>query len=143
MTLPVKKTYKLFVGGKFPRSESARSYQPSETKHIHVTRGSRKDLRDAVLAARIGQKAWSSSSAYLRGQILYRLAEMLETRSAALCEELAQSGVTKANAKRRSLLRSRWLFGMPVCLTSCRACSARRMPCRGHFFRLARLNQAA
>ncbi|GDY01965.1 aldehyde dehydrogenase [Planctomycetota bacterium] len=121
MTLPVKKTYKLFVGGKFPRSESARSYQPSETKHIHVTRGSRKDLRDAVLAARIGQKAWSSSSAYLRGQILYRLAEMLETRSAALCEELAQSGVTKANAKREvlaSIALAIWYAGLPDKLQS-------------------------
>ncbi len=57
MTVPVRKTYKLFVGGKFPRSESGRSYQPASAKEVNVTRGSRKDLRDAVVAARAGFKS--------------------------------------------------------------------------------------
>lgn len=121
MTLPVKKTYKLFLGGKFPRSESARSYQPAASPGVNVTRGSRKDLRDAVVAARAGQKAWAGSSAYLRGQILYRLAEMLETRRASLCEELALGGVTKANAQKEldaSIALATWYAGVPDKLQS-------------------------
>ena len=77
MAVPVPKTWKLFVGGKFPRSESGRSFQPATNPGVNVARGSRKDLRDAVLAARAGLAAWSGSTAYLRGQILYRIAEML------------------------------------------------------------------
>ena len=76
MPLPVPKTYKLFVGGKFPRSESGRSYQPAAQPATNVACASRKDLRDAVLAARAGLAAWSGSAAYLRGQIVYRIAEM-------------------------------------------------------------------
>ena len=96
MTVPVRKTYKLFVGGKFPRSESGRSYQPESSPDVNVARGSKKDLRDAVVAARAGWKSWSGSSAYLRGQILYRLAEMLETRRDALVAELVASGEKRA-----------------------------------------------
>ena len=121
MTVPVKKTYKLFVGGKFPRSESARSYQPSASPSVNVTRGSRKDLRDAVVAARAGQKAWAGSSSYLRGQILYRLAEMLESRRAALCEELMLGGTTKANAAKEldaSIALATWYAGVPDKLQS-------------------------
>src|ERR671932_1865898 len=73
--LPVKKTYKLFIGGAFPRSESGRTY---EAEGQNVARASRKDVRDAVRAARGGFAAWSSLTAYNRGQILYRIAEMLE-----------------------------------------------------------------
>jgi acyl-CoA reductase-like NAD-dependent aldehyde dehydrogenase len=98
MPLPVPKTYKLYVGGKFPRSESGRSYQPAGNPGVNVARGSRKDLRDAVLAARAGLGAWSGSTAYLRGQVLYRLAEMLQTRRAALLDELVLGGATKAAA---------------------------------------------
>lgn len=100
MTLPVPKTYKLYVGGKFPRSESGRSYRPAGNPGINVARGSRKDLRDAVVAARSGLATWRGQSAYLRGQILYRLAEMLESRRAALLDELGVGGATAAAAKR-------------------------------------------
>lgn len=100
MTLPVPKTYKLFVGGKFPRSESGRSYQPAGNPTLNVARGSRKDLRDAVVAARSGLAAWRQATGYLRGQILYRLAEMLSSRRAALVDELRLCGATPAAAQR-------------------------------------------
>jgi acyl-CoA reductase-like NAD-dependent aldehyde dehydrogenase len=83
--LPVKKTYKLYVGGAFPRSESGRTYL---AQGQNVARASRKDLRDAVRAAREAQPKWAGLTAYNRGQILYRLAEMMEPRLgdlAALC----------------------------------------------------------
>src|SRR5690349_24493836 len=75
--LPVKKTYKLFVGGSFPRSESGRTY---EAQGQNVARASRKDVRDAVQAARGAQPKWGSDTAYNRGQVLYRIAEMMEAR---------------------------------------------------------------
>jgi acyl-CoA reductase-like NAD-dependent aldehyde dehydrogenase len=75
--LPVKKTYKLFVGGAFPRSESGRTY---EAQGQNVARASRKDLRDAVVAARGAQPKWAGATAFNRGQVLYRVAEMLEAR---------------------------------------------------------------
>ncbi|HEY8028467.1 MAG TPA: aldehyde dehydrogenase family protein [Gaiellaceae bacterium] len=75
--LPVKKTYKLFVGGAFPRSESGRTY---EAEGQNVARASRKDARDAVRAARAAQPGWAAATAYNRGQVLYRLAEMVEAR---------------------------------------------------------------
>ena len=83
--LPVKKTYKLFVGGGFPRSESGRTY---EAEGQNVARASRKDARDAVVAARKAFAGWSEMTAYNRGQVLYRLAEMMEARGddlAAFC----------------------------------------------------------
>jgi acyl-CoA reductase-like NAD-dependent aldehyde dehydrogenase len=76
--LPIKKTYKLYIGGAFPRSESGRTY---EAEGQNVARASRKDARDAVRAARGAFPGWSGLTAYNRGQILYRLAEMLETRA--------------------------------------------------------------
>lgn len=79
--LPVRKTYKLYVGGAFPRSESGRTY---EAEGQNVARASRKDARDAVRAARSGLAAWSAATAYNRGQVLYRLAEMMEARAADL-----------------------------------------------------------
>jgi acyl-CoA reductase-like NAD-dependent aldehyde dehydrogenase len=85
--LPVPKTYKLFIGGKFPRSESGRSMPVHDTGSAlvaHCCRASRKDLRDAVEAARAAQAAWADATAYLRGQVLYRLAEMLEGKRAEL-----------------------------------------------------------
>ena len=75
--LPVKKTYTLFVGGAFPRSESGRTY---EAEGQNVARASRKDARDAVRAARDAQPGWAAATAYNRGQVLYRLAEMVEAR---------------------------------------------------------------
>lgn len=100
MPLPVQKTYKLFVGGKFPRSESGRTFAPAGNPRVNVARGSRKDLRDAVTAARAGLKSWSGSSAYLRGQILYRIAEILESRRAAMQAELRLGGATAAAANK-------------------------------------------
>ncbi|MGN9807911.1 aldehyde dehydrogenase family protein [Micromonospora sp. BQ11] len=73
----VRKTYKLFIGGKFPRSESGRSYLVQDA---NVSLASRKDARDAVVAARAAVKGWAGATAYNRGQILYRVAEMLEGR---------------------------------------------------------------
>jgi acyl-CoA reductase-like NAD-dependent aldehyde dehydrogenase len=81
--LPVKKTYKLFVGGAFPRSESGRTY---EAEGQNVARASRKDVRDAVRAARGALPKWAGMTAYNRGQVLYRLAEMIEARSAEFAE---------------------------------------------------------
>jgi acyl-CoA reductase-like NAD-dependent aldehyde dehydrogenase len=79
--IPVRKTYKLFVGGAFPRSESGRTL---ELEGYNVARASRKDARDAVVAARKAFAAWSSATAYNRGQVLYRLAETMEARQASL-----------------------------------------------------------
>src|SRR5262249_30090308 len=81
--LPVRKTYKLFVGGAFPRSESGRTY---EAEGQNVARASRKDVRDAVRAARGAQPKWASMTAYNRGQVLYRVAEMLEARTREFAE---------------------------------------------------------
>ena len=78
---PVRKTYKLFIGGAFPRSESGRTF---ELHGNNVARASRKDARDAVVAARKGFAAWSGATAYNRGQVLYRLAETMETRASSL-----------------------------------------------------------
>ena len=75
--LPVKKTYKLYIGGAFPRSESGRSL---EVEGANVARASRKDLRDAVRAAREALPKWASMTAYNRGQVLYRVAEIMEGR---------------------------------------------------------------
>jgi acyl-CoA reductase-like NAD-dependent aldehyde dehydrogenase len=75
--LPVKKTYKLFIGGAFPRSESGRTY---DAEGQNVARASRKDVRDAVRAARGAQPGWAAATAYNRGQVLYRVAEMVEAR---------------------------------------------------------------
>jgi acyl-CoA reductase-like NAD-dependent aldehyde dehydrogenase len=77
--LPVKKTYKLFIAGEFPRSESGRTY---EAQGQNVARASRKDVRDAVRAARTAFPKWSGMTAYNRGQVLYRIAEMMEARAA-------------------------------------------------------------
>jgi len=93
--LPVLKTYKLSIGGAFPRSESGR-VRPvlaadGKTPLGNAAHASRKDLRDAVVKARAAQSKWAASSAYLRGQILYRAAELLECRRAELESELARA----------------------------------------------------
>ena len=81
--LPVKKTYKLFIGGAFPRSESGRTY---EAEGQNVARASRKDVRDAVRAARPGHQKWAALTPYNRGQVLYRVAEMMESRRAEFAD---------------------------------------------------------
>lgn len=101
--LTVKKTYKLYIGGKFPRSESGRYYALEDGAGkllANVCLASRKDLRDAVVAARKGLSAWAGATAYLRGQILYRAAEMLEGRRAQFAEELRQGGATPRGAEK-------------------------------------------
>jgi hypothetical protein len=98
----VSKTYKLWVGGAFVRSESGRAYPVRDAQGefwANAPQASRKDLRDAVQAARSAQPSWAKRTAYNRGQILYRVAEMLETRRAALRDELcAVLGVSPSDA---------------------------------------------
>jgi acyl-CoA reductase-like NAD-dependent aldehyde dehydrogenase len=101
--LSVRKTYKLFIGGAFPRSESGRTYL---AQGQNVARGSKKDLRDAVRAARSAQTKWASMTAYNRGQILYRIAEMMEARRAEFAELC--SGRTEVE---RSIDRWVWYAG--------------------------------
>ncbi|MBA3962930.1 MAG: aldehyde dehydrogenase family protein [Chthoniobacterales bacterium] len=94
--LTIRKTYKLFVGGKFIRSESGRvATVESGGEVANYARASRKDFRDAVTAARGALAGWSKQSAYLRGQILYRAAEMLEMRRAELEAEVTRAGASK------------------------------------------------
>ncbi|WP_328708464.1 aldehyde dehydrogenase family protein [Microbispora hainanensis] len=93
--LSVRKTYKLFIGGAFPRSESGRSYVVTSSKGdflANAARASRKDARDAVGAARKAFPGWSGATAYNRGQILYRIAEMLEGRRAQFVAEITAMG---------------------------------------------------
>ena len=100
--VPVAKTYKLYIDGKFPRSESGRYYplQNGGSEVLaNICRASRKDFREAVVAARNAVSGWSKASAYLRGQILYRTAEMLEGRSEQFVAELEQQGVARRLAQ--------------------------------------------
>ncbi|RFU87454.1 aldehyde dehydrogenase family protein [Streptomyces triticagri] len=100
--LGVLKTYKLYVGGKFPRSESGRVYEVSDAKGnwlANAPQASRKDARDAVVAARKAFGGWAGATAYLRGQILYRIAEMLEGRRDQFAREVAEAeGLSKSKA---------------------------------------------
>jgi acyl-CoA reductase-like NAD-dependent aldehyde dehydrogenase len=106
--LDVKKTYKLYIGGKFPRSESGRYLPAKSAKGEHLdnfAHASRKDFRDAVAAARAACEGWSKATAYNRGQILYRAAEMLQNRAAELVTEISRStNVSAAKAKREVTL---------------------------------------
>ena len=101
--LDVRKTYKLYVGGKFPRSESGRSYEVTDRKgHFlaNAAMGSRKDARDAVVAARKAFPGWSTATAYNRGQVLYRVAELLEGRRSQFVDEVAAGeGLTARKAE--------------------------------------------
>ena len=102
MRIDVKKTYKLYINGAFPRSESGRVFEVKNSKGEFIANpclASRKDLRDAVVAARAAQSGWAKSNAYLRGQILYRIAEMAEGRKEQLIDEVSVTEkVTKAVA---------------------------------------------
>src|SRR5215470_398881 len=114
--LAVRKTYKLFIGGAFPRSESGRSYP------VYAARGgellawaalaSRKDVRDAVVAARAAVGKWAGATAYNRGQVLYRVAEMIEGRAGQFAEELvAAEGISAAAARRTvAAVIDRWVW---------------------------------
>ncbi|MFN2476594.1 MAG: aldehyde dehydrogenase family protein [Chthoniobacterales bacterium] len=105
--LQVQKTYKLYIGGKFVRGESGRislATGAAEAVLANYCRASRKDFRDAVVAARGAFAGWSKQSAYLRGQILYRAAEMLEMRQGELRDELVRSGARRAEAETETTL---------------------------------------
>ncbi|MBX9471021.1 aldehyde dehydrogenase family protein [Microcella sp.] len=100
--LTVPKTYKLYIGGKFPRSESGRTYEVVSAKGdflANAAKASRKDARDAVVAARAAVCGWAGATAYNRGQVIYRIAELLEGRRAQFVDEIQSSeGVTAAQA---------------------------------------------
>lgn len=101
--LEILKTYKIYIGGQFPRTESGRYYTPFDKKGkplANICLSSRKDVRNAVVAARKAFGSWSERSAFNRGQILYRIAEMLEGRRAQFIDELIQQGLIKANAEK-------------------------------------------
>ena len=99
--IEVLKTYKIFIGGQFPRTESGRYYTPLDSKGkalANICLSSRKDVRNAVVAARKAFGPWSERSAFNRGQILYRIAEMLEGRQAQFVDELMRQGSSKVAA---------------------------------------------
>lgn len=100
--IDIKKTYKMYIGGDFPRSESGRTYKALNADGnllANACLGSRKDFRDAVKTARSAFSGWSSRSAYNRGQILYRIAEMLEDRRDQFMKELGPIGFKTAEAE--------------------------------------------
>lgn len=111
----VRKTYKLFVGGKFPRSESGRTYEVTTAKGefaANPAQASRKDARDAVRAARAAQPAWAAATAYNRGQVLYRVAELLEGRRGQFVADVAAGeGVSARKAEQIvSAAIDRWVW---------------------------------
>ena len=113
--LEIRKTYKLYVGGAFPRSESGRSYPVTSAKGAllaHAAQASRKDLRDAVVAARKAVPGWSGATAYNRGQVLYRVAELLEGRREQFAAEVsaAEGGSTKAALTLVDEAIDRWVY---------------------------------
>ena len=116
--IDVKKTYKLFINGAFPRTESGRTYEVKSSKGSFIANpcsASRKDLKDAVVAARGAQAGWNKATAYNKGQILYRIAEMLEGRRAQFVDEImVVTGVTKTKADKEvtdSVDRLVWYAG--------------------------------
>jgi hypothetical protein len=118
--LDVRKTYKLFIGGAFPRSESGRSYPvaaPGGALLAHAARASRKDARDAVVAARKAGPGWAGATAYNRGQVLYRVAELLQGRAAQFAEEIVKneglSGPEAARTVAEAIDRWVWYAGWP------------------------------
>src|SRR6187399_3100479 len=113
--LSVAKTYKLFIGGKFPRSESGRVYPVQDAGGrflAHAAHASRKDLRDAVSAARKAFPGWSGATAYNRGQVLYRVAEMLEGRREQFAGEVSAAEGVSAGAAMSIVDKSvdRWVW---------------------------------
>lgn len=113
--IEVRRTAKLYIGGQFPRSESGRVYQVVDAEGAflaNISRASRKDVRDAVVAARKAQPGWAGASAYNRGQILYRIAEMLEGRRGQLAEEIvaAEGCKPKQAATQVDTAIDRWVW---------------------------------
>jgi acyl-CoA reductase-like NAD-dependent aldehyde dehydrogenase len=119
--LGVRKTYKLYIGGAFPRSESGRSYPVYGAKRgellAFAARASRKDARDAVVAARAAAGKWAGVTAYNRGQVLYRVAEMIEGRAGQFADEVGSAeGVSAGDARRAvatAIDRWVWYAGWP------------------------------
>ena len=100
--IDIQKTYKLFIGGKFPRTESGRYIKWTDVKEttvVNICRGSRKDFRNAMVSARGAVSGWSSRTAYNRAQILYRIGEMLEGRKDQFMAELTLQGLSKKQAE--------------------------------------------
>jgi len=114
----VRKTHKLFVGGAFPRSESGRTYEVVNTNGeflANVAKASRKDARDAVIAARTGFNSWSKATAYNRGQVLYRIAEVMEGRKDQFVADIQDAeGISKKRHQHKPIKQSTALFGTPV-----------------------------
>ena len=113
--IPVRKTYKLYVGGQFPRSESGRSYlvrAPDGTALANAVRSSKKDLRDAIRTARAAARGWSDKTAMNRGQVLYRVAELMEGRREQFAEEVAAAEGLPADRAMALVDRSidRWVW---------------------------------
>jgi acyl-CoA reductase-like NAD-dependent aldehyde dehydrogenase len=110
--LDVRKTYKLYVGGAFPRSESGRTYEVTSAEGAflaNAAQASRKDARDAVVAARKAFPGWSAATAYNRGQVLYRVAELLEGRRAQFVDEVAATGARDASGEVDQAI-DRWVW---------------------------------
>jgi len=113
--IAVPKTYKLFIGGAFPRSESGRTYEVSTPKGVflaNAAKASRKDARDAVVAARGAVSGWAGATAYNRGQVLYRVAEVLEGRRAQFEDEIVRQEGVSASAARAQVDEAidRWVW---------------------------------
>jgi len=113
--IAVPKTYKLFIGGAFPRSESGRTYEVSTPKGAflaNAAKASRKDARDAIVAARGAVSGWSGATAYNRGQVLYRVAEVLEGRRAQFEDEIVRQEGVSASAARAQVDEAidRWVW---------------------------------
>ena len=130
----VRKTHKLFVNGAFPRSESGRSYEITDARGRFVANAalaSRKDARDAVVAARAAFKGWSHANAFLRGQVVYRIAEVMESRRAQLVSDvMTAEGLTEARAGRvvdaaidRVVWYAGWADKLPTVLGNANAVS--------------------
>jgi acyl-CoA reductase-like NAD-dependent aldehyde dehydrogenase len=112
LDLDVRKTYKLYIGGAFPRSESGRSYPVLTTDRRFVANAvlaSRKDVRDAVKTARDAQASWANRSAYNRGQILYRVAEIMQGRRQQFVDELSVGGSRDAESETDAAI-DRWVW---------------------------------
>jgi acyl-CoA reductase-like NAD-dependent aldehyde dehydrogenase len=124
--VPVAKTYKLYLGGAFPRSESGRSYPVRDAGGAllaHAALASRKDVRDAVSAARAALPGWAGTTAYNRGQVLYRVAEMLEGRRRPFVGLVAAAEADPSSAPRR------WSTRPSTAGSGTRAGPTRSRPC--------------
>ena len=105
--IDVLKTYKIFIGGKFPRTESGRYFHMKNTKGdllANMCLSSRKDFRNAVVSARKAQESWANATTLNRGQILYRIAEMMEGRKSQFIEQLQSTGSTLSTAKKEVVI---------------------------------------